>query len=353
VTRGSRHERAAGLAAVLLLLVVAPGCGDKAPLENHSCPCARDKGYVCCTSTNLCVLADAGFCPPPDAGDAQPAPDVPTDAPVDAPPADVAADVPGDVPGADRVDVPPMVCGDPDHHIASDLRCHPILFRDDFEDGVPSAAWRLWRKTFVESGGRMNVGDQPRPGFSYGDDGDGRNAVLATHAGDTTWTDYRIDMDIEARAPGSFNPYNLPACTRWFSVEFRLESAAESWSEPPGVTAYSVGVHIPPCAGSAAQTVGMGSVHGYYLMGARGKDRGLATGKSDALVDGQNHYAIEIRGNNVKVFVNDQVAPVIDFTDGPPFPDGTAPITFGGFQISWALESLGHVDNVVVTDLTK
>jgi len=56
-----------------------------------------------------------------------------------------------------------------------------------------------------------------------------------------------------------------------------------------------------------------------------------------------------VAGSRVRVWINDTAA--FDFTDDKPFPAGSAPITYGGFQISWYLETLGWVDNVVVTDL--
>jgi hypothetical protein len=262
-------------------------------------------------------------------------------------------------PGRARVSIdfaddssPPGPCP-PGRHQVSDGRCLPILFADDFDDGAVSGAWRLWRKTFVESGGRLNVGDLPRPGFNYGPDGNGRNAVLATHVGDVSWTDYRIDLDVASTPAGSFNPYGLRPCERFFSIELRVARAVESWNDP-ALTAYSIGVYVPRCDGPNINVVGMDSVHDLYRLGPGGAnetgvDRGLVGTTSPALVDGPNHYAIEVVGNTIKMWINGN--PTFTFTDDKPYPPGSSPITHGGLQLSWYLESLGWVDNVVVTDM--
>jgi hypothetical protein len=133
------------------------------------------------------------------------------------------------------------------HHVISGGRCKPILFTDDFEDGIVRSDWQLWRKTFVETQGRMNVGDDPRPGFNYGHSGNGRDANLATHIGDVSWTDYRLDFDLHVLPAGAFNPFGLTACTRLLNINFRVQDAKESWNDPAS-TLYSLGIvpfHIP------------------------------------------------------------------------------------------------------------
>jgi hypothetical protein len=342
---------------------VAAGCGETSGLDDRACPCAEARGYYCCKVVDRCLPAGVAC---PDAGPEAGASDgrdaggdereAGTDAPPDFP-ADVAdgpGDVPVDVVAADVPDGPPPACG-PGFHIASDFRCHPILFSDDFEDGVVNPAWRLWRKTFAESGGRMNAGDSPREGFAYGETGNGRNAVLATHVGDPEWTDYRIDMDVMSGGVGAFNPENMMACATSFSIEFRLERAVESWNEP-ALTAYSLGVYIHTCADANAKLVGMDRLHDFYYPGVgrgpeSGHSIGLTSATSSELMDGRpHHYAIEVVGRNIKLWINNAAVPVFDITDDRPYPAGTAP-TRGGFQITWAWETLGWVDNVVVTDL--
>jgi hypothetical protein len=337
-------------AVLAVSLAAFAACGQETGLEGRPCPCAP--GYRCCAK--VCVAADA-FCP--DAGTDGPGMetndggatdtaeagverDVPLshDGPLEGPP-DVAVDMPGSCqPGFNRV---------------SDETCRPILFSDDFEGGEISDQWLRWRKTFAQREGRMNVGDLPRPGFNYGLDKNGRNAVLATHVGDQSWTDYRIDLTINSARAGSFNPYNLSDCAMFFSIEFRLARAAESWNEP-ALTAYSLGVNIPMCENRGAMAVGMDSLHDYYFLGPgetnpTGVVRNLDVFNSTRLKDGPNDYAIEVKGNTVKVWINGWA--VREFTDDKTYPSGSSPIAYGGFQITWAWETLGWVDNVIVTDL--
>jgi len=242
----------------------------------------------------------------------------------------------------------------PGYHAVSTGDCKPILFSDDFESGSLPGDWQLWERTFVETGGRINVGNGPRPGFDYGASGNGRGAILATHVGDKTWTDYRLDFDAEVLPAGSFDPYGLSSCTRRFDMYFRVQQRTESWNDP--MTTYAIGVQTKTCDQDVQGSVSFASFHGYYCPGVgwgcstAGEGRQLVTTNTPAIVDGPNHYAVEVVGNVTKFWVNGTL--VFDYTDNVvPYPAGASPITFGGIDLEWIWELLGWADNVVVTDM--
>ncbi len=243
------------------------------------------------------------------------------------------------------------------YHLLSDGGCGRVLFSDNFDDGVIGGDWLPWKKTFLETAGRLNVGDNPRAGFNYGHSGNGRGASLATHVGDQTWTDYRVDLDLQALPPGAYNPYALPGCLRVVSLAFRVQQANESWNEPANTSYY---IEMIPsyasCMGRQPGGVTLGSSHGTYFAGtgcctvAAGSSRVLVSTTSPAFVDGPNHYSLEVKGNNIKLWVNE--APVFDYTDDTvPYAPGAVAIVYGGIEVSVDWELLGWVDNVVVTDM--
>ncbi|HEY5956157.1 MAG TPA: hypothetical protein VIV60_06380, partial [Polyangiaceae bacterium] len=171
------------------------------------------------------------------------------------------------------------------------------------------------------------------------------------------WTNYRIDLDAEVLPAGTFNPYGLPSCLRVFEMALRVEQGTEDWNAPAS-TSYSLGV-IPSydgCMGRQPGGVTLTGVHGVYMAGtgccdiAAGSFRSLVSTSSPAFVEGANHYAVELKGNNIKFWVNEQS--VFDYTDDTvPYLDGANPITFGGFTVGVTWELLGWIDNVVVTDM--
>jgi hypothetical protein len=239
-------------------------------------------------------------------------------------------------------------------HAVSTGECKPILFADDFESGRLPGPWQLWRRVFDETGGRIDVGDGPRPGFDYGAAGHGRSAVLATHIGDTSWTDYRLDFDAEVLPAGTFDPYSLSACTRRFTFYFRSQQQTESWNDP--LTSYSIGVETKTCNEDVQGTVSLASFHRYYCPGigwgcsTAGEGRALVDTNTQALVDGPNHYTVELVGNELKFWVNG--TPIFDYVDDVvPYPVGASPITSGGISFEYVWELMGWADNVVVTDM--
>jgi hypothetical protein len=241
------------------------------------------------------------------------------------------------------------------YHAVSSGQCRPILFSDGFEAGVLPGQWQLWRRDFVETGGRIQVQDgPPRAGFDYGAAGNGRGAVIATHIDDTSFTDYRLDFDAEVLRAGSYDPYGLSSCTRRFDMYFRVEQMSESWNQPE--SGYVISVQTKTCDQDVQGTVSFGSLHGYYCPGigwgcnTSGEGRSLVGLVTPAIVDGQNHYTVEVAGNRTKLWVNGTM--VFDYTDDTvPYPPGTLPITHGGIALGWVWELLGWADNLVVTDM--
>jgi hypothetical protein len=243
----------------------------------------------------------------------------------------------------------------PGFHVVSTGACNPILFSDDFESASPSGDWLLWRRAFVEAGGRIQVEDgAPRAGFNYGAGGNGRGGIIATHIDDASWTDYRLDFDAEVLQAGTYNPYGLSTCTRKLDIYFRVEQLSESWNQPE--TGYGIGLQTRTCDQDVQGTVSLGSLHGYYCPGigwgcsTAGESRGLFSVVSPAIADGPNHYTVEVVGNRIQFWANG--SRVFDYTDDKvPYPTGTSPVTRGGFGVSWIWELLGWADNVVVTDM--
>jgi hypothetical protein len=113
------------------------------------------------------------------------------------------------------------------------------------------------------------------------------------------------------------------------------------------------------CDGREGGAVSLSSLHNFYLAGTGCCDvapgsstRELVTTASPALVDGPNHYTIEVVENNIKFWTNGAL--VFDYTDDTvPYAPGAYPITYGGFEFVWVWELLGWVDNVVVTDMRR
>ena len=234
--------------------------------------------------------------------------------------------------------------------------CKPILFSDDFSDGALSSSWLPMRKAFVESAGHLAVGDLPRPGFNYGHSGNGRDALVATHAGDRKWTDYRLDVDARSLPPGSYNPYGVTSCERFLRIGFRVEQTAESWNAP-AFTGYGLTI-VPSVAGCGpvANPVGGGWERNAYFPGTgccvenpAYESSGLPAVVAPAVVDDVNHYGLEVVGPTVKLWVNGQL--VYDVVDPAAADGGLRPPQFGGIQFMWLWESLGWIDNVVVTDM--
>lgn len=105
---------------------------------------------------------------------------------------------------------------------ASDMLCHPILFEDDFEDGVIAPEWTLLRFVFEETGGKLRTTTTTRPGFNYGHTGNGRSAVAQLAPGDMSWTDVRVEWDQQNDAAIGIVDPGLPACQHTPRFQFRI-----------------------------------------------------------------------------------------------------------------------------------
>ena len=90
--------------------------------------------------------------------------------------------------------------------IVSNGSCGEILLEDDFEDGVIADDWLTWHLLFEEADGQIAALSAPDPDFLYGHNGNGRSGTLVTNIGDETWTDYRLELDLESLAVGGVQP---------------------------------------------------------------------------------------------------------------------------------------------------
>ena len=239
-----------------------------------------------------------------------------------------------------------------------------ILFEDDFSDGkLDTSAWSYWRVNFQEKAdGKLHVVGNYRPGFFYGNAGNGRGAMLMSHIGDKSWTDYRLEVEFEATGIGSWNPATVPTCFKIFEVIFRVQDAKESWNAQAS-TYYSFGVATATCTAinNYQGHWNLTRKHGWYMTDT-GYDQSKTKGSvvivhpsaggtlvSSHFVDGPNKVVVEVKGDNIKIFVQDstkKLQQIADFTDTAPNA-----IMYGGIGFMWRWEGLGWIDNVKVTEL--
>ncbi len=139
-------------------------------------------------------------------------------------------------------------CDTPQWSEADACRCYPeasidwrplVSSNPERAQTLADLEWQQWRVDFRIEGGRVSTLPRPRPGFEYGHSGHGRDAILATHIGDRTWTDYLIDLDFMVLpVHPDFAPHHIPEGTaRGFYLLFRVQDLKESWNEP-GRTSY-------------------------------------------------------------------------------------------------------------------
>ncbi len=228
----------------------------------------------------------------------------------------------------------------------SDGRCGTLLFADDFEDGVIDDDWSLWRKSFVESGGVINGLAEPRPGFFYGHDGHGRAGVLVTHAGELTWTDYRLEARVRAFPPDpAYNPAGIADCDRAIGIAVRVARASESWNEP-AETLYYVHVSTASCGGAEAGSWVLLRYNDRYFEGTgccagmRGSLQTISMGTGAPAIDGWNDLAVEVEGTRIRLWLQDEL--VFDVSD-----ESALAVRYGGIAL------LGHWENPFAVDAVR
>jgi hypothetical protein len=229
------------------------------------------------------------------------------------------------------------------------------LFADTFDGPAIAPAWSQWRRNFIAANARIEVADgAPRAGFNYGAGGNGRDAVLVTGTGNG-WTDYRYELDLEIQGHGTYNPLALPACLKHGGLMFRMTDFNESWNAP-GATTYSIGLVTSNCGADVQGSVTLSSSHGLYFTNpgcctvAAGSSRALLSLQSSAIVDGPNHYVIDVKGNRIVFSANG--TQVFDYVDSTvPYMAPAVPLVSGGVGISWDWEVMGWADNITVTPL--
>ena len=240
---------------------------------------------------------------------------------------------------------------------ASDLLCHPILFQDGFAGSQINADWALMRFEFAQQSGELATTPTVRPGFNYGQFGNGRSGVAALHIGDTTWTDVRVAWTQQSLASLHIVDSSLPACQHTPSVMFRVESYAESWNAPQD-TDYSWSID-QGCVGPVGPTGtwGLESAIGVWIPGQGwsathdGTSYPLATGLDTSIVDGPVQYVIEVVGPHISIWTDDVLA--VDYTDTNTYASGQAPPSYGGVGFSSAWEQMFWISDVTVADLTR
>ena len=242
---------------------------------------------------------------------------------------------------------------------ASDQRCHPVVFQDSFDGGTIDSQWSLLRFVFdVDSNGHLETTPTTRPGFNYGQGGNGRSGVAALHIGDPTWTDLRAEWTQQSAASLLIVDGSLPACQHSPSVMYRVESYSESWNAPQN-TDYGFTID-QGCTGPVGPTGswGMSETWQYWIPGvgwspaANGFGSSVAMGQTSAISDVPTRFALEVRGTLAQLWVGDVL--VMSYDDSTHvYTNGETPLLYGGIAFSSAWEQMFWIDDVVVADLTR
>lgn len=239
---------------------------------------------------------------------------------------------------------------------ASDQKCHPVIFRDDFEDGAIDPAWSLMRFDFAETGGHLQTLTTTRSGFNYGQGGNGRSAVAGVAIGDPTWVDYRVEWTQQSQASLLFLDGSLPACQHTPNIYFRMESYEESWNAPQDtVLGFSIDQGCSGPIGPAGSWLYGGNWH-YWIPGTgysttvSGTGYQYAGGMSPGVTDTPLRFAIEVRGTTTKLWIDGAI--VIDEDDAAfAYPGGASRPAYGGVAFSSSWEQMFWIDDVVVAPL--
>jgi hypothetical protein len=241
---------------------------------------------------------------------------------------------------------------------ASDQRCHPIVFTDNFDSGAIDPQWTLLRFVFDVENGHLQTTPTVRPGFNYGQGGNGRSAVAALHIGDTGWTDLRVEWTQQSQASLAIVDPSLPACQHTPSVMWRVEEYSESWNAPEN-TNYGWSIDQGVCGGPIGPqgSWGAGQTWHYWIPGqgwstsAMGFGTSLASGMVP-ITDTPLHFVLEIRGTSQMIWADGAL--IYQFDDGSfAYQNGAAPLTYGGVGFTSAWEQMFWIDDVVIADLTR
>ncbi|MDB4957946.1 MAG: hypothetical protein JWO36_5515 [Myxococcales bacterium] len=241
---------------------------------------------------------------------------------------------------------------------ASDQRCHPIVFADNFDSGAIDPQWSLMRFDFGVTSGHLQTTPNVRAGFNYGQGGNGRSAVAALHIGDTGWTDLRVEWTQQSQAALSIVDPSLPACQHTPSVMWRVEEYAESWNAPED-TMYSWSIDQGTCVGPIGPQGSWGSGQNWqfwipgqgYNSTHMGTSTSLASGLAP-ITDTPLHFVLELRGTSQQIWADGAL--VYAFDDATKvYPPGDAPLSYGGVAFTSAWEQMFWIDDVVIADLTR
>jgi len=170
---------------------------------------------------------------------------------------------------------------------------------------------------------------EPRDGFNYGIDGDGRSAIISTHVDDPEWTDYSVEFDLELTGvDASFNPHSLPLDFRQGKFIFRVEAMPESWFE--GRTMYAL--TLLDHNGQIQWTLGRYNEYGTY---AGGSAEVLLTGDCSADITSVNRIKVSCIGNVISAWINDEFLGT--YTDTSPLA-----LSQGGIGFLLHSEAMGR-----------
>jgi len=278
---------------------------------------------------------------------------VPRDASFDAP-ADGGVDAGPDAPTAPvcttRTDcTATSLCGD-------DGLCHPILFADDFEDGVIAPDWGVYRFAFEESGGTLHTLPMARPGFDYGHRANGRSGVAAVQIGGS-WTDIRVEWRQQNLASIPIVDPSIDECEHVPQLFFRLARFSESWNAPAN-TFYSTSL-FQGCSSRHGDhgAYNVGVAYDSWMPGygccptAMGTSYGVASGTSPVpIADAPIDFVFEAVGARFRLWADGGL--VWDATD-TVHDAGEMPIPAGGVGFSGIWEEMFWIDDVVIADLTR
>lgn len=204
-----------------------------------------------------------------------------------------------------------------------------LLFQDDFSN-PDDPNWTFFNRFGRIADGRLWIDG------GYIPDSIGRSGWALTHVGDTGWTDYSYSVTFNNENPGGY-----PAEDYMAHVYFRVAAQEAGHFLQTMYTLELWNPGVPP-ANDACPNWDNGEI-----ALARWDDSvntALAVVCQSNTVLGTNAARVEVRGGEIKVFVNGEL--MLTYVDPDPIP-------FGGVGVGQVWETNGWFDDVVVEDLSS
>lgn len=205
--------------------------------------------------------------------------------------------------------------------------------------------WMPWRTLFEVQGDKLVSLPKARPGFAYGNHGNGRGPTLMSNIGNRDWKDYGVEFEYcVVGVDPRFNPGRLPADYHDGAIFFHVADAKESWNEK-GRSLYYLHVGgdgvwslFTLYNDHCGTPVGFGQPH-------REGERQLAAGRGLKIdrVNG-NKFRIEVAGTRIRIWVDGE--PLTDVTDAKMGETiGGQTLDHGGVGFLWGFDAMGWIRN--------